>query len=145
MVKQPAAGPQQVVELGDVTGDLLAADVFGHADGADRIERSVVHVAVVLDPDVHAICQARVGHALARQPCLFIRKCYANDVHAEALGRVKREAAPAAADVQYAHAGLQPQFAADQVDFGFLGGLEAVGLVIICVRFLVPDSARVDH
>ena len=49
MVQQPAAGPEQVVQPGDITGRLFAAHVFGHADGADGVEGAVVHVAVILD------------------------------------------------------------------------------------------------
>ena len=129
MVEQPAAGPQQPMQLGDVACNLLAAHVLGHADGADRVERPVVDVAVVLDADVHPVGQSGVGHPFAGQGRLLGRERDADDVGPVALGGVQGKAAPAAAHVEYPHAGLQPELAADQVDFGLLGGVQAVWLL----------------
>jgi hypothetical protein len=51
---------------------------------------------------------------------------------------MQRQAPPAAADVEQPHTGAQPELAADEVQLGLLGGVEAVPDV-------VPDSAGVDH
>ena len=51
---------------------------------------------------------------------------------------VHRQAAPPAADVEQPDAGAQPELAADEVELGLLGGLQADGLVL-------PDGAGVDH
>ena len=61
-----------------------------------------------------------------------------DDVHAVARRRVHREAAPAAADVEHAHARLQPELGADQLELGLLRLLERR-------RAAREDRARVGH
>ena len=48
----------------------------------------------------------------------------AHGLHAMVLGGVAQETAPAAADVEQAHTGLQFQFAANLRHLGFLGFFE---------------------
>ncbi len=74
VVEQPAARPEQPVQLGDIAGHLLAAHVLGHTDGADRVKGPVVDVAIVLDPDGHPVRQTGVCHPLGCQGRLFTRR-----------------------------------------------------------------------
>ena len=48
-------------------------------------------------------------------------------LHAPVLGRVHRQVAPAAADVQQPFAGAEPEFAADVLQLALLGGFEVFG------------------
>lgn len=107
MVEEPSAGGEEPVQVLGVLQVLLGADVFGHADGGDRVVGPVADVAVVLDADLDAVGQARVGHALTGIRRLFLREGDADDVHAVLAGRVQGHGAPAAADVEEALPGAR--------------------------------------
>ena len=55
-------------------GRFLRPDVLEHADRADLVVRAVVDVAVVLQPDLHAVLQLRGPDPLAREFELLLRK-----------------------------------------------------------------------
>ncbi len=109
-----------------------------HPDRADRVERPVVDVAVVLQPDLDPVAEPRLGDPLRRQLGLALRHRHADRAHAVVLGRVHHHAAPAAPDVEQAHARLQVELPADQLVLRGLRGFEAG------VR-RVPHRARVGH
>ena len=104
----------------------------------DRVERSTRQLAVVGHPDLDLLAQAGLRHLLARELGLRGRERHAGDRHAVVLRRVDREAAPAAADVQQAHARLQGELARDQIELRELSVLERL-------RALRVDRAAVGH
>ncbi len=128
MVEQPAAGGQQPVQAGGVRQVLGGADVLGHADAGDGVEGAVRDLAVVLQADLDPVGETGVGDPAAGQGDLLRRDGDADRVHAVVLGGVQQQRAPAAADVQQPHAGPQAQLAADQVELGRLGVLQAPAL-----------------
>ena len=75
----------------------------------------------------------------AGEGCLALAQRDAGCPHAIALGGMQHQAAPPAAYVQQALAGLQPQLAADEIELRLLGGVD----VLLCrleVRALVHHS-----
>ncbi|MDH6189218.1 hypothetical protein M2168_002250 [Streptomyces sp. CZ24] len=137
VIEEPSAGLEQGVQVVGVLQVPDGADVLGHADGGDRVVGPVPDVAVVLDADLDAVGEALFGGALAGVGGLFAREGDADDLDAVLAGGVQRHRAPAAADVEQAHAGGEAELAADQVELVALGALQG-GVVL-------PVGARVDH
>lgn len=106
-------------------GELGFADVLGQADGRHRVEPGLAHVAVVEVPHLGQVRQARLDDRLLRPLRLVARERHADRAHPVLAGGVHDHAAPAAADVQQFHAGLQPQLARHQVVLGELGFLQS--------------------
>ncbi len=103
------------MQVGEVLREARGADVLEHADAADRVERAVLDIAVVLDADVDALVDIRVDHALGRELGLLPREGDADRVNAMVAGGVERHRTPAAADVEQPHAGAQGELAAHQL------------------------------
>ncbi len=61
---------------------------------------------------------------------LLLRERDAGDVDAAAVGEVEAEPAPAGADVEHLHAGLERELRGEMTLLGELGGIE-VGLVVL--------------
>ena len=101
--------------------------MLDHADAGDGVERGVAQLAVVGHPDLHAVLEAALAHPLLGDRRLRLGERYAGHLDVVALGRVDREAAPAAAHVEQAVAGLQVELAADEVELLLLGLLERPG------------------
>ena len=97
-------------------GQLGHPDVLGEADRADGVEAGLRHVAVVVEADVDLVGQAASATAFCAPLGLLARQGHRDDVHAVVLGGVHRHAAPAAADVEQAHAWLKGELAADEVE-----------------------------
>ncbi len=109
-----------------------------HPDGADRVERAVVDVPVVLKPDLETVGKTRVGDPPPGQVCLVRRVGDADPLDSVVPGGVDQQAAPAAAYIEQSHSGTQTQLGADQLVLGILGRREPhVGRC--------PQPARVRH
>lgn len=112
---------------------VLLADVLEHADRDHAVEPAG-DIAVVAQLEAHG--QVRVS-TLA----LFdLRRGErdAGDFNAVSLAGKAREGTPAAAYIQHAHAGLEPELAADQIELCLLGLLQGR-------RATREISARVVH
>ena len=138
MVEQPPLRTQQGEQVGGVHGQHRHPDVLGHADARDRVVRAVGDVAVVLDADVDQVGDALGGHPLLGVGGLLLRQGDADDLDAVRPGRMQREGAPTATDVQHAHAFLQAELAGDVIALGELGRAEVV-------HALTPVGAGVRH
>jgi hypothetical protein len=101
--------------------------VLDHADARDRVERLAGQLAVVGEADLDALVEPGLRHASACELGLRGRQRRAHHLHAVARGGVDREAAPAAAHVEHAHAAAQAELLADELELRLLGGLERVG------------------
>ena len=94
-----------------------------HAHGNNAI-KLLVEVAVILQTDINVeTLTALPGHFL-----LFGRNGYADHADAVVLRHKIRQTAPATADIQHTHAGLQLQFLANQTQFILLGFFEGCRL-----------------
>ncbi len=112
--------------------------MLGHADAGDRVEGAVLDLPVVLEPDLHLVRQTGLGDPLPGQRDLLGRDGHPDRRDAVVPGRVQQQRTPTAAHVQQPHPGPQAQLAADQVELGRLGVLQALGARL-------PVRARVDH
>ena len=128
-----AAGRQAAHRLLHVGAVVLGTDVLHEADRDHRVV-AARGVAVVVEADV----DGQVPVVLLRPRHLLARHGVADDVGAVLLGGERREAGPAAAEVQHAHPRAQADLAADQIQLGLLGGVQGVGA-------FVSVGARVDH
>ena len=128
-----ALGAEAAVDGLHKGAEVFVADVFEHADRDDAVE-GFVDLAEVLEADL----DGEVGAGGAGPVVLLGGEGDAGDVGAVALGHEAREAAPAAADVEDGHAGVEFEFAADEVELGLLGLVEGAGAV-------APEGAGVDH
>ena len=83
MVEQPAARAHAArSSVAKYSSSSRRADVLEHADRADRVERAVVHVAVVLHADLDAVVEPGVVHRAPRPLGLALRERDADRVHA---------------------------------------------------------------
>jgi hypothetical protein len=64
VVQHAAAGAEQRAEMTEVAGQPGPADVLEHPHAADRVERAVVDVTLVLNADLHAVGHAGLGDPL---------------------------------------------------------------------------------
>ena len=87
VVEQPSLRDQQLAQVAEVLAEAPAPDVLEHADGADGVERAVVDVAVVLQPDVDLAGQPGVLHPLDRGLDLAGRDGHADDLDPVVLAR----------------------------------------------------------
>ena len=148
MVQQPTSGPEQVVERLEVRPHPLVADVLGHADRRDRVERSVTNGSVVLDADLHPIAEPEVGDPAACVRRLLVADRHTDHVDVVMRGGVDRHRPPPASDVQHPwprpparlseRLVVQAEFAADQLLLGGLRLLEGR-------RGVDEAGARVRH
>src|SRR5690606_10365906 len=136
VIREAAAGDLHVVAV------VAAADVLEHADADDAVDLAAnvgrLQLAIVLQPEL----QRQVLVALAGIRGLLLRDGHADRLDAVVGRGVRHEAAPAATDVEHAHAGLQAELAADQVELGFLGAGEVVGVLPVAARVRQPG---VEH
>ena len=124
--QRATARPQQAVDLAGERRVVALPDVLAHLDRGDRVEGAVGHLAVVLQPDLDPILEAALADPLVDERLLLARDRHADDLRAELLGRVQRERAPAAADVEVTAAGLDAELAADEVELVALRVLDGV-------------------
>ena len=117
MVQQPAFWPKDTAQHREVLLDLPMADVLGHPDGRDRIERLAGELPVVLQPDLDAIRDTRLGHSEPGELCLLLADGHTDDASAVVRGRVDRHGPPPAADIEQTRAGVlvQSELAAHQL------------------------------
>ena len=85
--------------------EVLGADRLEHLDRDDRVVLAA-YVAVVAQLDPSAVAQARFGDALGGELVLRSRDGDRGHVAAQLAGGVQGKAAPAAADLEHAHARL---------------------------------------
>ena len=71
VVKKATLIGEEFMEITDVLLHPLAANMFKHADGADGIERSVMHIAVVLNADFDEVTETSFGDSLTSEFGLF--------------------------------------------------------------------------
>src|SRR5690606_26465994 len=130
--QQQPVGSEQAARVLHEAAVVATSDMLEHADRENAIEPAL-QVAVIRQQDLHG--QARA--ALARGVGLERGDGAAHYLNAITLRGKLCGAAPAAADIQYAHAGLQPQLAADQIKLALLGSRQRIALL--------PVRAAVDH
>src|SRR5512135_633699 len=94
-----------------------------HADRPAAIE-ALIEVAVVLQADL----DRQSGAKLAGKPRLLLRDRDADAAHVVMRRRIVQRLAPATADVEHAHARRKAELAADEVELGFLRGVQVAGL-----------------
>ena len=138
MQQQLPARAQRAAQPPPELVHLLGADVLDHPDRGDRVVGLPGEVAIVGQPEVHEMGDARLLGGPVRTLHLRRRDRDAGDVHAVALGGVDGERAPAGADVEHALAALEPELLADQLVLGLLRLLERR-------RAAREDRARVGH
>ena len=111
--------------------------MFQHSHAGDGVELSF-HIAVILETDFHRQALAmRFGVVF-----LLLRDGDAHDLTAVVLCGEFRQPAPAAADVQQAHARLEGEFFADEFHLEFLRRGEVGGVAEISARIL---HRRIQH
>ena len=115
VVEQPALGAQPRPEEREVRRVVLHADVLDQPDRAHRVEVALAHVAVVAVAHLGDVVEALGLDALLGPGRLLAGERDAEDADAVVLRRVPDHAAPAAADVEQPHTGLQPDLAGDEV------------------------------
>ncbi len=138
VVEQAPSRAQQAVQPLGVLAVAGGADVLGHADGGDGVERAVRGLAVVLDADLDQVPQPLPRHPFPGVGGLLLGERDADGPHAVVAGGVQHQGAPAAADVEEPLPLAQAELAADQIEFGGLRRLQGLGVV-------VPERAGVDH
>ena len=107
----------------------MLADRLDHLDRSDPVV-AVALVAIVLQPDLDLVGEARLVHALAREVALLGRDREADDACAERLGGELGEAAPAAADLEQLLARLQVERLGEPAVFVGLRGREVRGALV---------------
>ena len=100
MVEQSSAVGEQPVQVPVVDGQALRTDVFGHADRADHVERTVIDLAVVLDPDLDEIVEPGLGHTSSGVLRLFVADRHPDDACSVVLRGVHRHRPPTTSDVE---------------------------------------------
>ena len=102
-----------------------------HADRTDRVEGAVADIAIVGKADVDPVGEPSFRHSLAGELCLARRDGDSDVVDAVALHCVEKQAAPAAADVEQAHALSKAELLADELVLRSLSLLEGgVGVLV---------------
>ena len=126
LVQVKAARPQQRVHVNKMPVVVFKADMLKHFDlrdlviGRRRINRTVI-AQFQLDPVAEPQSRDLGGGKIE----LLLRQCHAMAGRAKVLRGMADQAAPAAADVEKAVAGGQPQLLANAVQLGDLGLFEA--------------------
>ncbi len=114
VVDDSATRRQEVGHLREVLLQSCQTDMFEHSYGADRIERTVAYVAVVLQPDLNLSRNPVLSHALGCEICLILRDRHSNSRYIMLFHSVEHHASPPASNVQKPHTWLEAQFRADQ-------------------------------
>ena len=138
VVQEPPAGTEEPSQPAEVHPQLRQPHVLEHPDRADRVERAVEHVAIVLVPDLDAIGQAGLGDRLLGPLGLAPRERHTHGVHAVVRGRVQDHPAPATPHVEQPHPRFQPELAGHELVLRRLRVLERDVLAF-------PHGARVRH
>src|SRR6202044_960063 len=129
--EQPAAWPQQAVQLRAEPRVVRGADVLAHLHRRDRVIRAAGSVPVVLDPDLGAIAQAQAADALPDVAALLAGQGHGGHLGVVIAGRVHRQRTPAAAHVEQLLAGFEGELAADHLQLGALrAGQRDLGLAV---------------
>ena len=123
MQQHKAIGAEQVRGMGKIFVIVLWPDMFEHAH-RDNLVKAAGEIAIVHQRKFNG----QAGAALPGQGQLLARDGDAKDFGTIVPGSVGRQAAPAAAYVELAFAGLQLQLAADHVELGQLGLFQSVGV-----------------
>ena len=97
-----------------------------HAHGDDAVERAA-HVAIVGQLEADLVGNARRRGPLARDRQLLLREGDAQHLRPGRLMQIQRHAAPAAADVEAAHAGSDRELGGDVRLFVGLCPVEVLG------------------
>ena len=99
-----------------------------HADRDDRVE-GTLDLAVVLEEEADAVVEAALLGAAVGDGVLLFRQRHTGHVDAAAVGEVEAEPAPARADVEHLHAGLEHELGGEVALLGKLRRFE-IGLVV---------------
>ena len=113
----------------EITGKPLTADVFGHSNADDRIVNFAPvrrDFAIIAQLNCRFVGQSFFRDSGTRPACLRFAQCNSFCLHAEMFRSMNNEGAPAAADVKKALPRTQAQFAAEIIEFAFLGPIEVI-------------------
>ena len=132
-------GRSRPVSARRTPGSLRPPDVLGHADRADRVERAVVDVAVVLDADLDPVGEPGLGHPLAGQRGLLRRE---RDARRPRRRTAARRAAPGCPSRSRRRAAACP---ARRPSLRQTRSSLASCAASSPTCSSVPDGARVDH
>ena len=104
---------------------MRRAEMLDQADAGDPVELAL-DVAIILQLELHPVGDAQLGGALVGEFDLVRRQRDAEHVDVVMAVQIQSEPAPAAADVEHLHAGLEVQLGGDMRLLVELGLLEAV-------------------
>ena len=127
--------------LAEELGIVPDAHMLEHADRDDAVEL-LVEIAVVEEAELGVTGDAALGGALGRELVLLLREGDAGDAGAAGLGQVEAEAAPARADVEHLHAGLDVELRRQVALLGELGILEGGLLVLEIGAGILPVAVE---
>src|SRR5207244_5291713 len=96
VVEDAATASHQPTQRGEVLVEPRCTDVLEHPDRADRVERAVAHVPVVLHSNLDTLVEPGLANCAPSPVGLPLRERDADRAHAMALRRVYGHAAPAA-------------------------------------------------
>ena len=125
---------QQACHALEIGGPIFLADSLQHFDGADRVIRAVVNVAVVLQAQVAGGGQALGLHALVGKSQLLVAQGHAAHVRAKLLAAQLGQSAPAAADFKNAVTRFGVDHAQGASHFGGLCLGHRLGAVVVKPR-----------
>ena len=137
---------EQLADLAEVGAVERLADVLHHADRSHSVERAR-DVAIIhqLEPDT--VRNARLRRALSGKLELLDGQCDAEHIHVRDAVQVQRQPAPAAADVEHLHAGLETQLGRNMrllVELGLLDRVGGVGEVAAAVLQVFVEEEPVE-
>src|SRR5262249_25312654 len=98
-------------------------DMLEHADRHDAVE-AAVDLAVVHEMELRPPAQAALCRPLHRKLVLFSGEGHADHLGAASFRQIEPEPAPARADIEHAHAGLDAELGGEVALLGKLGLLE---------------------
>ena len=119
-----AAGREVAGDGIEIGAPPALADRLDHLDRGDRVE-PLIGVAIILEPDFDPVGEAGGGDLVLRPGLLLPRQGQADHLGA-APGRLDRERAPAAADLEQSLAGLELEPVEQRCDLAALRSLETV-------------------
>ena len=133
--QDPPARREQSLDAGDERRVVAPADVLAHLDRRHRVEGTVSDLAVVLEPDLDPVLESLGLDPGVDEGLLLRRQGHPDDADAVLLGRVDRQRAPPAADVEVpvrrgVGQRVEPQLAADEVELVALRVLQGVRRVV---------------
>ena len=147
VVQHQSSRGEQTLDFGEVPDHVDLPDMLHHANRGDFVKGTVFsQVALVIQGDVHAVCQAPVLNQLRHMLVLVFGQGDAGGLHAVVFGRPQLQGTPASANVQKALRWLQHQLAADFSRWRHQGSASVVGLpgssqAMVCMTSRIAPSS----